>query len=297
MGESHGTNPREEKIIMPLSSYKKVRDIIKKYGTGYYRATFLFPREIRHATWIYYTFVRLPDEIVDGASVSDRTAKLATWIEKWNTYLEHRGITDVEVFRSFAEVMDEYAIPAEYAASFLEVMRQDLSVTRYETYRDLEGYMYGAAVVVGYTMSHIVGFNDGALPHAKALGEAFQMTNFLRDIREDYEERGRIYIPREDMERFGVSERHIADHHTDDAWRALMKFEIDRTRALYEKGVSGIPLLDPRGRRAVYAAALLYKEILNKIENRGYDIFTERVVVSPLRKTMLLLQALWKRKL
>lgn len=125
--------------------------------------------------------------------------------------------------------------------------------------------MYGSAVVVGYTMSCIIGYSGDALPHARALGEAFQMTNFLRDIREDYDERGRIYLPIEDMQRFGVTEDHIKEHRVDDAWRALMKFEIERTRTLYEYGVAGIALLNPRGRRAVYAAALMYKEILDLI--------------------------------
>jgi phytoene synthase len=146
-------------------------------------------------------------------------------------------------------------------------------------------------------MSHIIGFTEGALPYARALGEAFQMTNFLRDIREDYEIRGRIYLPQEDLDRFGVTRENIAEGVVDAKWQALMKFEIERTRALYEKGVSGISLLHPRGRKAVYAAACMYKEILDMIEKNKYDVFSRRLVVSPFRKTMLLCKALWKRNL
>lgn len=276
---------------------KHAESIIKKYGRGYYRATFLFPREIREATWVYYTFVRLPDEIVDGASVTDRTSKLTAWIDAWNTALQHEGISENQSFDAFKKIMHEYRIPAEYSHSFLASMRQDLTVSTYATYADLEKYMYGAAVVVGFTMSHIIGFADGALPYARALGEAFQMTNFLRDIREDYEIRGRIYLPQEDMVRFNVTPNHIAQGIVDNAWKELMKFEIERTKALYQNGISGIRLLNPRGRRAVYAASLMYKEIIDMIEKNQYDVFSKRMVVSPFRKTVLLCKALCKRNL
>ena len=273
------------------------QSIIKRYGTGYYRATFLFPREIREATWTYYTFVRLPDEIVDGQAVTDREQKLAVWIQEWSDVASGTKVSDNDALHAFKRVTDEYHIPLEYSLSFLKSMQQDLTVSRYATYKELQEYMYGSAVVVGYTMSHIIGFTDGALPYAKALGEAFQMTNFLRDIKDDYDERGRIYIPQEDMDRFGVTEAHILNGVVDDAWQSLMKFEIARTRALYERGVAGIALLHPRGRRAVYAAALIYREILDQIEKSNYESFSHRIVVSPFRKTVLLLKALWKRNL
>lgn len=274
-----------------------MKDIIKTYGRGYYRATFLFPRSIREATWIYYTFVRLPDEIVDGAIEEDRAQRLQVWKEQWKGIVAGKGEIHNEACVAFKGVMDEYHIPAEYSFSFLEAMEQDLTKAQYQTYTDLEAYMYGSAVVVGYTMSHIIGFEEGALPYARALGEAFQMTNFLRDIREDYEVRGRVYIPQEDLDRYGVTIDHIREHRCDEAWRALMRFEMARTRALYATGIAGIARLHPRGRRAVYAAARIYKEILDNIENNNYDIFSRRIVVSPFRKTVLLCKALWKRNL
>jgi phytoene synthase len=277
---------------------QRIENIIKKYGRGYYRATFLFPRNIREATWIYYTFLRLPDELVDSQSVTDREQKLNTWIDEWHTTLQNNTSSNCnEVLTSFKQVMKDYRIPTEYSFSFFKAMQQDLTVLNYATYIELESYMYGSAVVVGYTMSHIIGFSDGALSYAKALGEAFQMTNFLRDIREDYEVRGRIYLPLEDMDYYGVTTKNIKDHCVDTAWIDLMKFEINRTRTLYEKGLLGISMLHPRGRKAVYASALMYKEILNRIEKNNYDVFSTRAVVSPFRKTMILLRVLWKRNL
>lgn len=277
------------------STYTTARDIIKKYGRGYYRATFLFPRSIREATWTYYEFVRTADECVDDAHVADHAQALQQWENEWRA--AQTQDTSNALFRAYKKVVAQYRIPPEYTDAFLASMRQDLTTTRYQSYADLEDYMYGSAVVVGYTMSHIIGFADGALPYAKALAEAFQMTNFLRDVAGDYQERGRIYIPRADMEEFGVTEEVIAQGLCTPEWQALMKFEIARTRALYEKGVSGIKYLDSHGRQAVYAAALIYDNILNTIEQNGYDVFTKRAIVSPFRKTMLLCKAVWKRNL
>ncbi len=271
------------------------RIIIKKYGTGYYRASFLFPKEIREATWKYYQFVRIADELVDADQVYDKKNELDKLRNEWKK--TQSSASTFNFLNQYKAVVDKYNIPTSYTEVFFNSMEQDLYVSTYETYADLENYMHGSAVVVGYTMSHLIGFKEGALVHAKALGEAFQMTNFLRDIREDYEDRGRIYIPKEDMVRFGVTPDHIANHIQDDAWRALMKFEITRTRKLYEIGLAGIPMLDKHGRRAVYAAMLIYKEILNTIELRDYDIFSKRITVSPIRKTMILLKVLWRIKL
>ena len=274
---------------------KKIRDTIKKYGTGYYRATFFFPRKIREATWTYYQFVRIVDEFVDGQGVKNRKNELSKWENEWNQTQTRKS--KLELFNQYKNIIKTYNIPLEYTEEFFDCMKQDLVVSRYKTYSDLEKYMHGSAVVIGYTMSYIIGFKDGALPHAKALGEAFQMTNFLRDIREDYEERGRIYIPEEDMNRFSVTAQDIADHKVSDEWCRLMKFEVERNKELYKVGLAGIPLLQKRGRRAVYAAMLIYKEILDKIEENNYDIFSKRITVRPLRKTVLLLKALWKRNL
>jgi phytoene synthase len=280
---------------MQLSLFKKTKAIIRQYGTGYYRATLLFPRAIKEATWILYTFVRLPDEIVDTKSDTDPVFALTKWIDDWHAFLQGAPATQ-DIFPAFKKVCDDHHIPYEYADIFLSAMKQDLTVTRYQTYKELEEYMYGSAVIVGYFMSYIIGFREGALPYAQALGEAFQMTNFLRDIKEDYEVRGRIYLPHEDMLAFGVTEDHIREGRVDEQWQAFMNYQVARTRLLYEKGVSGITYLDPKGQKAVYAAALIYKKILDKIENSHYDVFSKRIVVSPFQKTMLLLKAVWNKK-
>ncbi len=278
--------------LLNMNTFSSARDTIKKYGTGYYRATFLFPKHIQKVVWTLYQFVRLPDEIVD-TQIEGAEENLSVWENTWKDEVYNKKRSPNTVVHDFVSVMYTYNIPPEYVEAFFAAMRQDITKDRYETYVDLEGYMYGSATVIGYMMSHIIGHTEGALPYARALGEAFQMTNFLRDIKEDYDERGRIYIPIEDMKKFGVTESHISQGIADDAWKALMRYEVERTRLLYETGVSGITYLNPEGRKAVYAAALIYKEILDMIEENEFSIFKERITVSPFRKTVLLCKALW----
>ncbi len=278
-----------------MKALDSARNIIKKYGRGYYRATSLFPRHIRERVWSLYQFVRLPDEIVD-TQIEGAEENLLAWEKTWAEEVYEQKISSNEVVHEFVQVMKEYSIPPKYIEDFFAAMRQDITKGRYATYAELEGYMHGSATVIGYMMSHIIGFKEGALPYARALGEAFQMTNFLRDIKEDYVDRGRIYMPLEDMSKFGVTERHIKEEIVDEAWRNFMHFEIERTRQLYEKGVSGISFLNKEGRKAVYAAALIYKDILDMIEARQYDVFSGRVAVSSFRKTVLLFKALWHKK-
>jgi phytoene synthase len=273
------------------------QQIMKQFGTGYYRATFLFPKKIREDTWTLYKFVRIPDEIVDSAGddVSKKEA-LSSWIENWNSFYRGEISSEDIILHEMKDLMLRYGIDKVYVDEFLAIMMQDITVQRYETYAELERYMYGSASVIGIMMSHVIGYEEEALPYAQALGEAMQLTNFLRDIREDYEERNRVYIPREDMKTFGVTEDHIAGHVCDDAWKDLMKFEIARARALFSYANSGIIYLHKHGRSAIWAASYIYEGILDEIEKQDYDIFIKRATVSPFKKTVLLCKAVCKRK-
>ena len=160
-------------------------------------------------------------------------------------------------------------------------MTMDLTVTRYDTYADLQVYMDGSAAVIGEMMLPILEPRgpDATVP-ARQLGDAFQLTNFLRDVGEDLD-RGRVYLPQEDLRRFGVDP---AERRVDDAWVALMRFEIERTRRLYASTDRGLRLLPPRSARCIRSARVLYGEILDQIEARGYDVFTGRARVPAWRK-------------
>ncbi|MDW8291454.1 MAG: phytoene/squalene synthase family protein, partial [Armatimonadota bacterium] len=160
---------------------------------------------------------------------------------------------DLPPLRAFADVTRRYKIPLRYPLEFLDAMRMDLERTRYATFEDLQTYTWGSASVVGVMMCYILGATaPEALRHATTMGLAMQMTNFLRDVGEDWQ-RGRVYLPQQELAQFGISEAQIAQGVVDERWRAFMRFQIARCRALYREAEQGIPLLP---RKAQYPVLL-----------------------------------------
>ncbi len=273
------------------------RQLHKKHGKSYYFATKFFPREMRQATYVLYGFFRVPDEMVDNPEAgADTPAQMKQALESWQAKWQHAyatGESKEPVLRATAHVFKKYKIPYEYSESFLAAMIQDTEKSRYENYEELREYMYGSAAVVGLMMSYVIGFSDEkALAYAEDLGYAMQLTNFLRDVREDYEDRNRIYIPEEDLKKFGISEYGLHEHIVSDNFKAMMQFEIQRTRALYERSMAGIAMLEKRGQFAVKMAAVLYGAILGKIEEADYDVFSSRVSTSFREKLSLIRTAM-----
>jgi phytoene synthase len=184
------------------------------------------------------------------------------------------------VLRAYADTVHATGIEPETISAFMESMKMDTRVFRYQTFSDLEVYTYGSAAVVGLMMCRVVGVAEGqADRHAEALGVAMQLSNFLRDVGEDWR-RGRVYLPLEDLERFGYTERDLALGVVDERFVALMRFEIERARRLYEVADQGMGYI-PRGRRfPVIVARELYAAILDRIEAYRYDVFSRRAQVS-----------------
>lgn len=265
------------------------RALTKRFATNYYLATRFFPLEMRRATWILYAFVRVPDEFVDtdhSRDLSMARERLQRWKESWRAAYSS-GISENPVLRSTAWLFKRYSIPFEYSESFLSAMVMDTEKARYATFGELDAYMEGSAQAVGLMMSHVIGFQPGALEYARALGNAFQLTNFLRDIREDYELRDRIYMPQDELARFGLSDEDIRNHVVDDRWRAFMRFQIERARHYYAEADKGIPMLHQAGQRAVRISRHLYASILTRIEENGYDVYAKRAS-TPMWKKLLI---------
>ena len=196
--------------------------------------------------------------MVDNPDGLDPRRALEDWRDGWRRAYR-TGEAEHPVLRATAHVFHRYEIPYEYSESFLDAMFRDLDDDRYPTYGDLEDYMYGSAAVVGLMMSHVIGFSDPiALPFAEKLGHAMQLTNFLRDIDEDYSKRGRIYLPLDEIERFGVTPEQIAERRFDANFEALMRSQSQRAHRLYAEAAEGIPYLHPDGQRAVRVASALY---------------------------------------
>ncbi|MBP7005656.1 phytoene/squalene synthase family protein [Patescibacteria group bacterium] len=260
-----------------------------KHGKSYYFATRFFPREKRLATFALYAFFRIPDEIVDtdNASKIEAHQQLIAWKEKWRqAYQQERS--DDSVLHAAAWTFHTYKIPFAYSEAFLDAMIMDTEKATYANYQELEKYMYGSAGVVGLMMSYVIGFSDPiALPYAEKLGYAMQLTNFLRDIAEDWDLRERIYMPQDDMRRFQVTSSQIREHRFDENIRELIRFEVARADVLYEEAERGIALLHKDGRFAVRVAGALYREILRKIEVQEYNIFRGRARTSFLEKVRI----------
>ncbi|MEM8861839.1 MAG: squalene/phytoene synthase family protein, partial [Chloroflexota bacterium] len=177
-----------------------------------------------------------------------------------------------------------FNIPLRFAEQLIDGVLQDMNINRYYSFDELASYSYGVASTVGLMSMHITGFSgQEAIPYAIRLGVALQLTNILRDVGEDWRN-GRIYLPIEELEAFGLNEQDIAAGKVSDRWRRFMKFQIFRNRQLYRDAAPGIKMLDKDGRFAIAASAGLYEAILQDIEKHDYDVFSRRSYVSTFGK-------------
>ncbi len=262
------------------ASYEHCRRLNAAHGRTYYLATLLLPPQRRPAVHALYGFARYADDIVDAPGTIDPAAGLADWGGHILAGLRD-GHSEDPIGRALVDAVRRYDLPVALFADFLDSMRTDLTVTDYPTYPDLERYMWGSAAVVGLWMLPVLGTvvaREEAAPYAVALGQAFQLTNFLRDVGEDLE-RGRIYLPAADLAAHGVTREHLQRRVVDGPVRRLLAAEVARTRALYAVAEPGIALLHPRGRDCVRTAFLLYRGILDEIEKAGYDVLNHRARV------------------
>ena len=262
--------------------YRRVARITRDNGTTYYWGTMLLPPERRRHVYAVYALCRLADDIVDAPSatrgdhVRETGAALTAFRDRVADVLDG-GSTDDPVLAAIGDSFARCAIPRENVDRFFNAMAQDLTVATYETWEDLVAYMEGSAAVIGEMMLPVLRpRSPEAFEPARALGFAFQLTNFLRDIGEDLD-RGRVYVPQVDLRRFGADpwERRVTPE-----WRQVMRFEIARNRELYAQANAGIPLLPPSSARCVATARELYARILAKIEARDYDVFAGRARVA-----------------
>lgn len=286
MGLQIGAKEGQTLVSAPFATpedYKLCRHLHKQYGTTYYFASRRFPPRTRLMVDALYGFVRTADEWVDGADSANMNAELllSSFRNEMQSGFEGKR-PEHPVLRAFCDTVHEAEIPYLEPHLFLDAMAMDLTKTRYATYDELCGYMRGSAAAVGLMMCSILGAEcDDTIEQAACdLGNAMQLTNFLRDIREDYEDLGRIYIPMEDLKRFKVDESQIAARLVDENFISLMQFEINRARKLYDSSLKGIARLPKPARRPVALAHSLYSRILTKIEQNDFDVFSRRARTS-----------------
>lgn len=274
-------------------SYARCRELNRRYGTTYYLSTYLLPALKRPHVHALYGFCRYADDIVDDlgpAPVVERAKALADFGDRFFLDLENGASTD-PVLKAVVHTVRAFDIDTDAFRRFLRSMTMDLTVGEYSTFEDLCGYMDGSAAVIGEMMLPILEPSDlsAARGPARDLGNAFQLTNFLRDVAEDLD-RGRTYIPQDDIARFGdpadpaSAAAALATRKVTPGWVELMRFEISRTRGIYESAEAGVALLPARSARCISAARALYSGILDRIESADYDVFTTRARVPTYRK-------------
>jgi len=255
-------------------AYDLCGKVAAHHSKSFYMASGLLPEEKRSAARALYAFCRTIDDIVDEGSVIGRDAELDYWRGVSQGLLHPR--TDDLIGQAWVDTRNRYHIPARYALQLVDGVARDLTQTRYKNFDDLATYCYGVASTVGLMSMYIVGFkSNAALPYAIKLGVALQLTNILRDVGEDFRN-GRVYLPKDELKAFGITETDLARGAIDDKWRAFMKFQIQRTRELYAEAEKGLKLLEREGQLAIGASSTFYQGILEAIEANDYDVFSKR---------------------
>lgn len=270
------------------AAYARCRRLNARHGRTYFLATRLLPVERRPAVHALYGFARWADDIVDDLDrrqPPEERDRLLRLLEDDLAHGLRTGGGDEPVVRAVADTAGRYAIDHGLFADFLASMRSDLTVTGYPTYEDLRGYMHGSAAVIGLQMLPVLGTvvaREVAAPHAAALGVAFQLTNFLRDVGEDLD-RGRVYLPADLLAAHGV-ERHLLEWSRrsgrhDPRIRAAFTEADAMIRTVYRDAEPGIAMLEPRVRPCIRTAFVLYRGILDAIADDGYRVLHRRAVV------------------
>ncbi|MBN3038549.1 MAG: phytoene/squalene synthase family protein [Candidatus Omnitrophica bacterium] len=278
------------------AGYKKAGLITKKHARTFYFTSHFLSKEQRYSTYAVYALCRISDDAVDikeGAFTLEKLSQIKRDLQA----VYNKKPLERDILLAFKETAERYAIPQVYFEELLEGVSMDLTQSRYRTFEDLYTYCYKVAGVVGLIMLKIFGYTDSrAKAYAVDLGVAMQLTNILRDIKEDFQ-RKRIYLPEEEMERFGVSEHDIANSRVNQNFISLIKFQVQRARQYYDNALKGIKFI--RGLRARFVALAMkdiYGAILDSIEKNRYDVYSQRAYVRIKEKWVIILKTLLRGK-
>jgi phytoene synthase len=272
-------------------SYAYCDRLARREAGNFYAGFRVLPRPQRLATCALYAFLRIADDLSDEpGEAGPKRALLAAW----RTGLDRAlcGEYTHRIHPALHHTLRTYGVPRQYLDAALDGVEMDLAPVSFATFDELRLYCYRVASVVGLSCLHVWGFTaERAKRYAEDAGLAFQLTNILRDLGEDAA-RGRVYLPRDELGRFGYDAQRLARGERDEAFRALMRFQVERARGYYEAAWPLVPLLRPAGRAVFLVLARTYRGLLDVIERRDYDVFSGRVRVSGWRKLLLALGAL-----
>jgi 15-cis-phytoene synthase len=272
-------------------SYAFCERLARRAAGNFYHAFRILPAEQRRALCALYAFLRVADDLGDGPAPTEvKRRDLARWRADLDACL--RGEYRHPLFPALHHAVERFAVPRRYLEEVLDGVAMDLDVTRYDTFAELYRYCYRVAGAVGLACIHVWGFADPrARAHAESAGVAFQLTNILRDLGED-SARGRVYLPREDLDSFGYAPDDLARGVRDERFRALMGFQAGRAYSYYDGAAPLAGLLPPAGRAVFLVMLRTYRGLLDEIVRRDYDVFSRRVRLGGLYKLWLAARAL-----
>jgi phytoene synthase len=282
-------------------AYRKCRALTREHAKTFYMATRFLPNKKQRSIFAIYALCRFIDDLVDEAEDLMNQQQLTEpeiveMIESWKTKLvgTYNGENyDHTILIALSDVLKTYNIPIELPLELIEGVSMDLTKKRYQNFDELYDYSYKVASIVGLMTSEVFGYSDKrALGYAVDLGIAMQLTNILRDVGEDLT-KGRIYLPSDELESFGISEEDLFNHKIDEKFKKFMEFQLKRAEEFYELSDKGIPMLSADSRYAVYLARQNYSRILNKIRKNDYQVFTTRAYLSTTEKLSLLPKIWW----
>jgi 15-cis-phytoene synthase len=276
-------------------SYQRCCQIARRTAKNFYYSFLVMPREKRRAMCAIYAFMRRSDDIADSAA---NPAVALAGLRQWRAQVDEalRGDEAADpILPALVDTVRRYAIPHHHFHELLDGTEMDQTATRYATFDDLYKYCYRVASAVGLVVLPIFGYEDkAALPPAEACGIGFQLTNILRDVKEDAR-LGRIYLPREDLEKFGVSESDIMNGNATPQFQELMKFEAARAHEFYEKAKPLLKMIDADSRGTLAVMISIYGGILQKIEESNFAVFDGRIRLSAAEKLWIVAKN-WGRK-
>ena len=273
--------------LTPWSLRKRTRgfrrDLAKTIQSNFFYSFLFLPTQKREAIIDVYAFCRAVDDVVDEGAVAEHAIShpqdLLDQLHEWRREIEalYAGRPTRTVTRRLANTLERYPMPIEYFRELITGCEMDIFHTRYATFDELNQYCYRVASITGLMCIEIFGYRDRQTrDYAINLGVALQLTNILRDIKEDAR-RGRVYLPQEDLIRFGYCDRELEAEIVDDRFRALMKFECERPRGYYQRAAELLPAMDRPNLAAAITMGRIYYRLLEQIERFGYDVFSRSI--------------------
>ena len=275
------------------SAYKECARLTRSASSNFYVAFLALPSELRRAIYATYAFCRLCDDIVDEPTLGVDPGDELNLVESALDDAKSTKYVGNPIFIALEDAIQTYELDKQLYVDVIDGCRMDLNINRYEAFEDLHVYCRRVASAVGVICISIFGYSDRkAIEYADDLGIAFQLTNILRDVREDFAN-GRVYLPQAELRAFGVVETEFSDDQPTEHFRELIRFQLDRARGFYESGQRVIPLAI-RGRQCLELMNGFYFRILEKIEENNADVLSRRVSLSTTEKLSITAGAGWR---